>query len=341
MKEYHAQAIRNVAILGHLGSGKTTLSESLLFIGGQIEKKGEVERKNTISDFTPEEQGRQTSMSASLIPVEWKNHKLNFIDTPGSEEFIGELENVLSVVKGAILVIDGSKGVEVGTERSWEELRKRNIPTIILVNKMDKENIKFEPLLESIREKLGKRSVPFCWPLGKSDNFDGFVNVVDKKAFIFKDGKICEGEIYPDKVDKIEELYGDISEVVAETSEELLDKYFSGEPLTHEEIKNGLRQGTLLADIYPVLVSSSSKDIGISTLLDMVVDFMPSPLDLKAVDGVDLKGKPTSRETKDDAPLSIHVFKTVIDSFVGTINYLKIYSGKRENIICLYHEIHI
>ena len=327
MKEYHAKAIRNVAILGHLGSGKTTLSESLLFIGGQIEKKGEVERKNTVSDYSVEEQGRQTSLSASLIPIEWNNYKLNFVDTPGSEEFIGEIENILSVVKGAILVIDASKGVEVGTERSWEELRKRNIPTIILVNKMDKENIKFETLLEEIRTKLGKRSVPFCWPLGKSDNFDGFANVIEKKAYIFKDGKISEGEIYPEKLDKIEELYGEITEAVAETSEELLEKYFSGEPLTHEEIRDGLRQGTILADIFPVLVSSAIKDVGVSTLLDMVVDFMPSPEDLKPIEGVDLNGNKVTRATSDDAPFSANVFKTITDPFVGTIHLFKIYSG--------------
>lgn len=327
MKEYHAKSIRNVAILGHLGSGKTSLSESLLFVGGQIDKKGEVERKNTVSDYSVEEQGRQTSLSASLIPVEWKDHKINFIDTPGNEEFIGEIENVLSAVKGAIVVIDASKGIEVGTERSWEELRKRNIPTIILVNKMDKENVKFEALLDEIREKLGKRSVPFCWPLGKSDSFDGFVNVIDKKAYLFKDGKLTEGEIYPDKLDKIEELYGEITEVVAESSEELLDKYFSGEPLTAEEIRTGLRQGTIEADIYPVLVSSATKNIGIATLLDMVIDYMPSPMDLKPVEGVDLNNNPVTRESLDDAPFSAQVFKTITDPFVGTIHLFKIYSG--------------
>ena len=138
MREYHSKAIRNVAILGHLGSGKTSLTESLLYLGGAIDKKGEVEKKNTVSDYTVEEQTKQLTLSTSLIPVEWKGHKLNFLDTPGNEEFIGEVESVLSVVKGAILVVDASKGVEVGTERSWEELRKRNIPTIIFINKMDK-----------------------------------------------------------------------------------------------------------------------------------------------------------------------------------------------------------
>lgn len=327
MKEYHAKAIRNVALMGHLGSGKTTLSESLLFIGGAIEKKGEVERKNTVSDYQPEEQAKLTTLSASLLPVEWKDHKINFIDTPGSEEFIGEVENILAVIKGAILVIDASKGIEVGTERCWEELRSRNIPTLILINKMDKENIKFEPLLESIREKLGKRAVPFCWPLGKSESFDGYANVVEKKAVIFKDGKITDGEIYPDKMDKIEELYGQIQEAVAETCEELLEKYFSEGELSYEEIKTGLRLGTINGDIYPVLVTSATKNVGVATLLDMVVDYMPSPMDLKPKTGVDLKDNPIERKTTDDAPFSAHVFKTIIDPFVGAINLFKVYSG--------------
>ncbi len=327
MKEYHAQAIRNVAILGHLGSGKTSLSEALLYISGAIEKKGEIERKNTVGDYSLEEQNRQTTLSASLIPVEWNGYKINFLDTPGSEEFIGEVENILSVVKGAILLVDASKGVEVGTERCWEEIRKRNLPTIILINKMDKENVKFEPVLNSIYEKLGKRAVPFCWPLGHSDSFDGFANVVTKKAHIYKDGKMVEDTIFPDKMAKIDALYNDISEAVAETSEELLEKYFSEGTLSEEEIKEGLRIGTLAGDIYPVLVSSALKNIGIATLLNMVVDYMPSPVDLKAKQGKDLKGNDAVRESKDDAPFAGQIFKTIIDPFVGSISLLKVYSG--------------
>lgn len=327
MKEYHAKAIRNVAILGHLGSGKTSLSEALLFISGAIEKKGEVERKNTVSDYMVEEQNRQTTLQASLIPVEWKDHKINFLDTPGSEEFIGEVENVFSAVKGAILVIDATKGVEVGTERAWDELRARNIPTFILINKMDKENIKFDVVLNAIREKLSTRIVPFCWPLGHSDQFDGFANVIEKKAMIFENGKMVEKEIYPDKMDKIDELYAEISEAVAETDEELLEKYFSDGELTTEDIRRGLRIGTMAGDIFPILVSSATKNIGVATMLDMVLDFMPSPMDLKPKAGKDPKGNTVIRETTDTAPFSAQIFKTIFDPFVGAINFMKIYSG--------------
>ena len=189
------------------------------------------------------------------------------------------------------------------------------------------ENIKFEPVLNSIREKLGKRAVPFCWPLGHSDSFDGFANVVTKKAHIYTDGKMVEESIFPDKMDKIEELYTEISEAVAETSEELLEKYFSEGALSEEDIKDGLRIGTLAGDIFPVLVSSAIKNIGISTLLNMVLDYMPSPVDLKPKSGKDLKGNDIVRASSDDAPFSAQVFKTTIDPFVGSINMVKIYSG--------------
>ncbi len=328
MREYHSKAIRNVAILGHLGCGKTTLSESFLFACGAIDKKGEVERKNTVGDYTIEEQTRQTTLSASLIPAEWKDYKINFIDVPGSEELIGELDNVLQVVKGAILVIDASKGVEVGAERCWEELRKRNIPTMIFLNKMDKEGVKYEALIDQLKEKFGKRVAPFCYPLGKQDQFDGFAMVVENKAKLYKDGIMIDGEIYDDKKAKCEEIYNSMCEAVAETSEEMMDKYFSGEPLSTEEVKTGLRTSVLSGDVYPVFVGSATKNIGVSTMLDMVIDYLPAPDDLKPVEVTDVNTKQrVKRETKDSEPLAAFVFKTIVDPFVGTINLFKIYSG--------------
>lgn len=328
MREYHSKAIRNVAILGHLGCGKTTLSESFLFACGAIDKKGEVERKNTVGDYTIEEQTRQTTLSASLIPAEWKDYKINFIDVPGSEELIGELDNVLQVVKGAILVIDASKGVEVGAERCWEELRKRNIPTMIFLNKMDKEGVKYEALIDQLKEKFGKRVAPFCYPLGKQDQFDGFAMVVENKAKLYKDGIMIDGEIYDDKKAKCEEIYNSMCEAVAETSEEMMDKYFSGEPLSTEEVKTGLRTSVLSGDVYPVFVGSATKNIGVSTMLDMVIDYLPAPDDLKPIEVTDVNTKQrVKRETKDSEPLAAFVFKTIVDPFVGTINLFKIYSG--------------
>ena len=327
MKEYHSKSIRNVAILGHLGCGKTTLSEALLFVSGALEKKGEVERKNTVSDYTLEEQTRQTSLSAALIPAEWKDCKINFLDVPGSEEMVGELDNVLSVVDGAVLVVDASKGVEVGTERCWDELKARGIPTLVFMNKMDKENIKYDELVASLKEKLSKKVTPFCFPLGSQDNFDGVALVVEKKARILKDGKVVDAEINADKMGKVDEIYAEMSELVAETSEEMMEKYFSGEELTSDEVKAGLRISTLGKDVFPAVCGSSVKNVAVAALLDMVVDYLPAPCDVKAKEGEDANHNKVVKECKDDAPLSAFVFKTIVDPFVGTINFLKVYSG--------------
>ena len=333
MKEYLTKNIRNVAILGHLGCGKTSLTESMLFMSGAIAKKGEVEKKTTVSDYTVEEQNRQTSLTTALIPVEWKGFKINCLDTPGSEEFICDLTQDLSVVKGAIVVVDATKGVEVGTERVWNELRKRHIPTIIYVNKMDKENVKYDKVFENIRESFGKRVIPMTWPLGHEDQFDGFVNAVERIARIY-DGTVCQNaEVWPDKLEKCDELHGAICEAVAETSEELMDKFFGGEELTKDEIRKGVRVGTLAGEIYPIIVGSAVKNIGVQTLLNMICNYMPAPDDLEPVAGV----KPGTEEkvlryTLNEEPFSAYVFKTTVDPFLGTINYIKVFSGSTEGL---------
>ena len=328
MREYHSKAIRNVAILGHMDCGKTTIAEAALYLAGAIDKKGEVEKKNTVSDYTVEEQARQTSLQASLIPVEWNGHKINLLDVPGSEEMIGEVDNVLSVVKGAVLVIDAGAGVEPGTERAWEELRKHNVPTLIFVNKMDKENIKYEELIEELKEKFGKRVAPFAYPLGKLDKFDGFALVAEGKAKIYRDGICVDEEIYEDKKEKVQELYDWMCEAVAETSEEMMEKYFAGEPLELEEVKTGLRTAVLAGEVYPVICGSAAKNIGVATLLNMIIDYNPCPDDLKPKAG-HLPGSDQEvlKPTKDSEPFAAYVFKTIVDPFVGTISLFKIYSG--------------
>ena len=328
MKEYTTKEIRNIAILGHQGTGKTSMSESLLYVSGGIEKKGEVERKNTVSDYLIEEQNKFTSLSLSLIPTEWKNYKLNFLDLPGSDEFVGDLNQALEVVKGAVIMIDASKGVEVGTERVWNEVRKRHIPAILFVNKMDKDNVKFEEVLEEIREKLGKKAVPFAWPIGHNEAFEGFVNVVEMNARIY-DGESCkDAEIWDEKREKVDELHNLIIESVAETSEELLDLYLSGEVIPDDKIKETLHKSIINGELTPVIVGSATKTIGIETLLNMLVDYLPAPDELAPLTAIDQKTKETvTRLTHDDEPFSAYVFKTVVDPFLGTINLIKINSG--------------
>lgn len=328
MKEYTTKEIRNIAILGHQGSGKTSISEALLYVGKAIDKKGEVERKNTVSDYLVEEQNKLSSLSLSVLPVEWKDYKLNFIDVPGSDEFVGDLNQALEVVKGAILMVDSLKGVEVGTERVWLEIRKRHIPAIIYVNKMDKENVKFEKVLEDIREKLGKKAVPFCWPIGKSENFEGFVNVVEMKARIFDGVESHDAPIWDEKKPKVEELHNMILESVAETSEELLELFLSGEEIPEAKVKEALRQGIIEGELTPVIVGSATKTIGVRTLLNMLVDYLPAPDELRPLELKDPKtGDVIHRETKDEDPFNAYVFKTTVDPFLGQINIMKINSG--------------
>ena len=324
MKEYLANQIRNVAILGHMGCGKTTLCESALYLGKAISKKGEIEKKNTVSDYMVEEQARQTSLSTSIIPVEWKDCKINFLDTPGSEEFEGEIEQVLSVVKGAVICIDATKGIEVGTARYWEQLRENNVPTIIFINKMNKENVKFEKIIEDVVNYCGPKAIPICWPVGHENDFQGFINCVLQKAWI--KGQVCE--VPAELQAKNDDLHYQLSEKVAETSEGLMEKFFAGEPLTEGEFNTGLRSSLLSCDLFPIVVGNTIDNTGVEALLDMVVEYLPNPTDLKSIKGVNPKtGEAIVRHSRDNEPFSAYIFKTIVDPFLGTVNYFKVYSG--------------
>lgn len=319
--------IRNIVILGHLQSGKTTLAETL-YAAATGNAKGSVDAGTSISDYTPEEKSRKSSVHSAILPLEYKGTKINLIDCPGSDDFITDTISAISVVKGAILLIDAAKGVEVGTVKHWNFLRKKNIPTIIYVNKMDKPDVHFDKLMDDIRTKLGKNAIPFCYPMGHNDGFDGFVNCVTLTARKYN-GKECEdAEIYPDKRAAVLELHNQMVEAVAETSEELMEKFFMGEQLTREEIQEGLRKSVLASDLIPVLVGSALKGIGIHTLLDMTIDYLPNPQDLNPIEGEDLNGNPVERKTLDEEPFSAFVFKTMVDPYFGTANIFKVNSGK-------------
>jgi elongation factor G len=328
MKDYQSKEIRNIVVVGHQGSGKTTLTESMLYVAKNISKKGEVEKKSTVSDFLPEEQQRLSSLSTSLIPVEFNGYKLNFLDTPGNDEFVGELNQALSVVKGAVIIIDATSGVQVGTERVWKEIRKRKIPSVIFINKMDKENVNFDNLLKDIEEKLGKEAVPFAIPIGKEDKFEGYVDVVDMKGYVFDANGRKEVEVYADNKARAEELNTIILEAVASTSEELLELYFSGEEISQEQIANGLKDAMINGELAPIMIGSATKDFGIQTLLEMMINYLPSPDTLKPFKGVDPRNnQEVVRKTNDSDPFSAYVFKSSVDPFLGVINYLKVNSG--------------
>ena len=318
--------IRNVIVLGHQGSGKTSLVEAL-YSTASNKPKGSIEKGNTISDYMPEEKSKLSSIRMSVIRLEYNDYIFNLIDIPGNDDFIGEAIAAMNVVKGAILVIDAVNGIEVETIKHWNMLRKNNIPTIIYVNKMDKEGVHFENILNEIRDKLGKNAIPFCYPMGHNDGFDGFVNVVTLKARKYN-GVTCEdAEIYDDKKIKVFELHNTMVEAVAQTSDELLDKFFNGEQLNDQEIKEGLRQGVLNGELIPVLVGSAIKNIGVHTTLNMFIDYLPSPSDLNPIVGENEDGGEILRKTLDDEPFSAFVFKTMVDAYSGVSNIIKINSG--------------
>lgn len=328
MKDYQSKEIRNIVIIGHQGSGKTTLTESMLYVAKNISKKGKVDKKNTVSDFLPEEQQRLSSLSTSIIPVEYNGYKLNFLDTPGNDEFVGELNQALSVVKGAVILVDATSGVQVGTERVWKEVRKKKIPTVIFINKMDKENVNFDNVLKDIEDKLGKEAVPFAIPIGKEDKFEGYVDVVDLKGYVFDASGRKEVEVYADNKARAEELNTEILEAVASTSEELLELYFFGEEISQEQIAHGLKNAMINGELAPIMIGSAAKDIGIQTLLDMMINYLPSPDSLKPLKGKDPRtNAEVVRNTNDKDPFSAYVFKSSVDPFLGVINYLKVNSG--------------
>lgn len=319
--------IRNIVLMGHQGSGKTSLVESLLFVSGVIPAKGEVEKKNTVSDYSSDEQKRGSSIQTSIIPLFHKDHKINVIDIPGNDDFISESIGITRFVKGAVLLIDASVGVQVGTIKHWNQLKRKGIPTFIFVNKMDKEGVNFDELLKEIRERLGSEALPFSYPLGHENDFDGFVNVINLKAQKFDGHQCVEAEIYEDKKAKVFELHNTIVEEVAKTDDSLLEKFFGGESFTDQEMRDSLRKGVMSGALVPVLVGSVLKNIGILTLLDMFVDYLPAPSDLKPFEALDESGKEVERATSLDEPFSAYVFKTLVDPYSGNINLIKVNSG--------------
>ncbi len=329
MKLYEADRIRNIALLGHGGSGKTSVTEAALFAAKLTTRMGRTEDGNTVSDFDKEEIARRISISTSLIPIEWKECKINFLDTPGYFDFVGEVQSAIKVAGGIIIMVDATSGIEVGTEKAWDYAVDKKTPTFIFVNKMDRENSDFTKVLNDLREKFGKKVAPFQIPLGEKEGFIGNVNIAKMTAREY-DGKDCIDKPIPqalmEEAMSIREM---LLESVAESDEVLMEKYFAGEEFTEKEIQDGLRRGIINADIIPVICGSAAKNVGIHTLLDMIVDYSPSPKDMPAKQGKNpYNDKLEERTLEANEPFSAQVFKTIVDAYVGKISLLKIISGK-------------
>jgi len=340
MKTYKLDRIRNVALLGHGGCGKTSLVESILFILGETNRMGKTSDGNTVSDYDKEEISRGFSLGTSVIPIEWNDSKYNILDTPGYFDFVGDVFSALRVAGGAVIVVDASSGIEVGTEKAWTYCEKRNLPRIIFVNKMDKENVNYVKIIRELKEKFGKKIAPFAIPLGENETFNGFVNIVDLKGREAKDGKCVDVPIPADMDSKIKPVRDMLIESVAESDEVLLEKFFDGEEFTTEEINTSLRKGVLGGEIVPVLIGSAENLVGIHTLLDMIYNYMPTPKDMYngEYEGIN----PNTEEKKvrkidENESFSALVFKTVVDPFIGKISLFKVYSGKLKKDMEVYN----
>ncbi len=329
MKDYKTENLRNVGLFGHGGSGKTTLAEAMLFNTGVLDRFGKVEDGNATTDFDPEEIKRKISISAATAPCEWKEQRINVIDTPGYFDFVGEVVAGLKVVDGAVITVDSIGGVEVGAEKAWDLVSEGNKASMFFINKLDRENANFSKVLNQLREVFGNKIVPFTLPIGAEAGFKGVVDLIDMKAKLREGNKTVEGEIPADLKDEVEEYRNMIIESAAQTDEELMEKFFGGEELTREEIIKGLRLGVITGDVVPVLCGAASKNIGVDVFMDMVLNYMPSPVDSKAVEAVNVKSnEKTSVKVDVNAPFSAQVYKTIADPFVGKISMFKVMSGK-------------
>jgi len=325
MREYRTEQIRNIGIIAHSGAGKTSLIEAMLYNGGTIERMGKVDDGNTVADYAPDEIARKTTINCSVCIGEWNGHKLNIIDTPGAEDFYGDLASVLRVVDAVVVVVDATTGVEGGTEKVWEIADKYELPRLIFINKMDKENASFENALASIEEILEARTAVMQLPIGKEDTFTGVVDLVQMGAFTEPDGNkpTPQSEIPSELEAQAEETREQLIEVAAESDDELIEKFFEGE-LTDEEVSAGLRTGISDNQFVPVICGSALKNIGVQQLMDTLIRCFPSPVDAKPIQSADGE---TTLEASPDAPTAALVFKTMADPFTGRLTYFRVYSG--------------
>ena len=306
--------IHNVLLMGHGGSGKTMLCESMLYAAGHTSRLGKIEDGTTISDYEAEEQKRQTSVQTSILPIIWKDHKINLIDTPGYADFRGEVISGLRVAESAIIVISAAAGIETGTIQMWNLASDYNLPKSIYISKMDRENIDAEALLSSIKSTFGRQCVPMQIPLG-ADGFSGTVNLLQSGG---------NSDIDPDQAEYMRE---ELIEMVAETDDELATKYLEGETLTDEELLSGLKTGIKTGTIIPVFMGSTQIDATATEFLDSIISFFPNPLDETDIKAVKAGTTDSIEISPDSSSLAALIFKTSADPFVGKLSYIKIYSG--------------
>ena len=337
MQTYKYEKIRNVAILGHGGCGKTTLVEAMAYTTGITKRMGRVEEGNTISDYDKEEQKRLFSISTTLVPILWEDTKINFLDTPGYFDFVGEVEEAVSAADAAVIVVSGKAGIEVGTKKAWEICERYKLPRMIFVTDMDDDNASFRNVVEALKEDYGNRIAPFHTPIRENEKFIGFVNVVKKAGRRFSNnlGEYVDGDI-PEYCMEYTNAYRDaLMESIAETSEDLMNKFFEGEEFTMVEIENAIRSGVASCDMIPVLCGSGVQARGTFALLQAIDKYFPSP-NKNVITGMSQKTGTTFFADYDaNKDFSARVFKTIADPFIGKFSLIKVCSGvlKSDSVI--------
>ena len=331
MKNYNFESLRNVGLIGHGATGKTSLAEALLYYTGTTDRLGKNEDGTTVMDYEAEEKKRGISLSTSVACVEFNNTKINIVDMPGYFDFEGEMIQGMKAIDIATIVVCAVSGVEVGAEKAWKYCNKINLPRAFFINKMDRENADFDKTLEQMKEKFGLSIVPIEYPIGKEENFTGVVNIIPQKAFKLdnKTKKMVSIDIPADLIDKVNECRQMIMETVAETDEELLEKYLENGKLSDEDIYSGFIKGCSDGEIAPVLCGSATKVVGIKSMLENIIGCFPSPRYSRAHKALDIDtGDEIYIKVEEDKPFSAYVFKTIADPFVGKISLFKVITGK-------------
>ncbi|MCH8814354.1 MAG: elongation factor G [Chloroflexi bacterium] len=319
MKDYAPDKIRNIALVGHSGTGKTSLAEALLFVAGATTRLGTIEQGSTISDWDPDEQKREFSLNLSILPLEWNDHKINIIDNPGYMDFMGEVKCGLRAVDVAVITIDAVSGVQVGTEFVTRFADELDLPSVVVINRMDRDNADFSSALSQAQELIGSKCIALQIPIGSQQDFAGVIDLLTMKAYMGE--KADEADIPADMADEAESLREKMIEAAAETDDALITKYLEGEELSPDELANGLRAGILSGKVVPALATSATNMIGVRRLADTITSLCPSPADRVAnVDGKEIPADPSQ-------PLTALVFKTTADPYVGRLTYFRVLSG--------------
>lgn len=330
-REFSLQNTRNIGIMAHIDAGKTTATERILYYTGKIHKIGETHEGASQMDWMEQEQERGITITSAATTAQWKGHRINIIDTPGHVDFTVEVERSLRVLDGAVTVLDAQSGVEPQTETVWRQATTYGVPRIVFANKMDKIGADFLYSVSTLHDRLQANAHPIQLPIGAEDDFTGIIDLVTMKAEMYTNDlgtEIEETEIPEEYRELAEEWREKLVEAVAETDEELTLKYLEGEEITEAELKEGIRRATVNVEFYPVLCGSAFKNKGVQLLLDAVLDYLPSPLDIPAIKGIDPKtDEEVERPADDSAPFSALAFKVMTDPFVGRLTFFRVYSG--------------